>query len=1563
MADPLRLLFELDVDSRSGTAGLLRFRKEIASTVEATRRAVSQPLQSLNTTNTTAATKSSIVAANKGILDSQREVNRQIGAMWAAREKDQSMSLKKQSDTDRAFAAKQISNAQQVEKQIAQAFRGRDSQLAKAEKQSLKESEDALAKYQASRLNAIRKAEKEGEAAVKASNAAKDKAAKQSSDNFVKLQKQTAAAAVKANKQATADKIRAFKDEERAAIASGKAQERAAQQAARAVATAFRGIGPGLQSLGRTLSIGITAPLVALGAASLKSAKDLDANVNTLKAFTGSAEAAERRLAELIKTARGTPGLTTNLALTLDAQLRTAKVVQETIDRVLPAIGRLNAVSKLPDVGRFTQNLVQLVTQNFEKQDLKELVGQSPIAGQLITEIFNVDSPTNAKAIRESAKRLGINSVDAFFKAFSDAAQRNQGLASVTESIGTRFDKLVDRVQLALRPLGLAIINAIEPFVEPVAQLIERLAGSFNALPESLKAFTVVAGGVAAALGPVLFLIGGLLQSVGQIVPALVTLNAIGLLPTLTNLRLIGQVMIGTASLAAGATATAVVAAAGWIALAAALGLAAFAIYRLVTAEKELAKVSTEQVKSTSNEVKSLHEQLTFINGLRGGVASTATEQEKLRRIYASLNPEARARVDSIKDETGRLGELRTELQRLLTLRTEEQRIQAATLSANLAQTVRQADDTEAAIERSTQRINELSRAREALERNARPLSRAQIEALRLPDLFGQTQDQQLQLLERRIQSLIKLQGELRSEADKLNGTAREQSETLKALAEQTGLSERQILVQARAMGLLKTDVDAALQSINAFRAEQGQLATSTATGTERIDEQTESLKALKRALKEAEIATQARSAATRRAFEDDKITSSEATARLINDARELAAAQIKEIDAGLQARRSELEGADADTAEKLRDEIGDLELKRTQILSETGTQIEDLRAEQRRREREGETEHQSTLIEIRRASAETQIDDLRDRIEREESFRLNGERQIVLIERRVTQEEETEIRRRLDLVATGTEERRRLEDELTKFVADKARQRAEQARRLAKAELDTALLPVRRQGLHEGAESAGDAGVISRLRSLADEGRAGIEATERQIGAIIDNGFARKIKRLKDEITIRQQHNQDVSELNAELRTLEQERQNAAEETDRAIERGREDDLDRARSYRERLASIYGGIAEVIFELRGRVIDALRRGLAPERQIIDEENKLAVAREQLRHTEVAGEIQGNIDRLEALQKKRELNAQELKELRAHREALKAENDLNKSNQEEIERQRKTDIERADPTSGRSLLGDVFADTAEKTGSTLEGLAVTAGSIFADLSAQAGNFATILTSVFSQLGEAVGTVVENFIKFGNAGVGFKKFAVDVIASVAKMAIVKSVFEFAEAAAMYALFWFTGNPKFAKSGSEHLLAGAAYALVGGVAAGIGRATAGSSFRDNQGSASAAVNGGDAEPRNRTFAGTSNAVESSMRAAQDGSGGSGGSIIGRLFARVESLQQQNMDMQRQQMLLQGQTAQALSRIQSMPHGQALAIGASENPAAVGRAVLNHSNSDGDFNEQLQRNLGFA
>jgi hypothetical protein len=71
----------------------------------------------------------------------------------------------------------------------------------------------------------------------------------------------------------------------------------------------------------------------------------------------------------------------------------------------------------------------------------------------------------------------------------------------------------------------------------------------------------------------------------------------------------------------------------------------------------------------------------------------------------------------------------------------------------------------------------------------------------------------------------------------------------------------------------------------------------------------------------------------------------------------------------------------------------------------------------------------------------------------------------------------------------------------------------------------------------------------------------------------------------------------------------------------------------------------------------------------------------------------------------------------------------------------------------------------------------------------------------------------------------------------------------------------------------------------------------------------------------------------------------------------------LQQQNLEVQRQQQLHNAQVAEVLTRMKTARAGDVVTMGASDARQAIGVAVIDHSNASGDFNETLQRNLGFA
>lgn len=172
----------------------------------------------------------------------------------------------------------------------------------------------------------------------------------------------------------------------------------------------------------------------------------------------------------------------------------------------------------------------------------------------------------------------------------------------------------------------------------------------------------------------------------------------------------------------------------------------------------------------------------------------------------------------------------------------------------------------------------------------------------------------------------------------------------------------------------------------------------------------------------------------------------------------------------------------------------------------------------------------------------------------------------------------------------------------------------------------------------------------------------------------------------------------------------------------------------------------------------------------------------------------------------------------------------------------EAQRDARVRDEREDPTSGRSMFGDIFADLKEGGASDIVAFGGTVTDVLGGLSEQAGNFKTIMSSAFGALAQGVGQTVKNFILLGSAGGSFRKFAAEVIASVASMAAVKAVFELAEGIA--SLFFAP------QKAAAHFLAAKIYGSIALIAGIAGRGLAGNSFA--AGGAGAGVPQGGATP---------------------------------------------------------------------------------------------------------------
>jgi hypothetical protein len=239
--------------------------------------------------------------------------------------------------------------------------------------------------------------------------------------------------------------------------------------AARQAASAF-------SSAGQKLTIGLSLPLAGLGAAALKAAADIDKSRQTLAALTGSVDAANRKLTELRQLAQTSPGVTTAFAADLFAQFKAVGgIADQTINRVIQSIGRLNSVFTLQDPKQFARNIQQIFTQGFERADIKEALGQVPIFEQLLEQAFGTKDAAKLRALKEAGK-LTINQ---FVDGLSTAITTDPRFANVQESILSRFQKTKDEILVALAPLGESILRTLTPVLERVIPKVLEMLDAF----------------------------------------------------------------------------------------------------------------------------------------------------------------------------------------------------------------------------------------------------------------------------------------------------------------------------------------------------------------------------------------------------------------------------------------------------------------------------------------------------------------------------------------------------------------------------------------------------------------------------------------------------------------------------------------------------------------------------------------------------------------------------------------------------------------------------------------------------------------------------------------------------------------------------------------------------------------------------------------------------------------------------------------------------------------------------------------------------------------------------
>jgi len=279
-------------------------------------------------------------------------------------------------------------------------------------------------------------------------------------------------------------------------------------------------IARGMARAGRTLTMGITLPIVGLGAAAIKSAADLELQSAAFETMLGSAEDAALMIQRLTDMAAMTPFQMTDLA----DGTKTLLAFGVEADNVLPVLKELGDIS-LGD----SQRLGQLALVYGQVQSAGRLMGQDLL--QLINVGFNplqIISEQTGETMAELKDRMSEGAISAeevaqaFTLATSEGGLFFGGMERASQTLAGKFSTLKDNVAILGRSFAEILLPSLKNIVDAATDMVQRWAE----MDTGTRRTILVVSGLAAAVGPLLIMLSKLPAIIGGIKAALALLAA-----------------------------------------------------------------------------------------------------------------------------------------------------------------------------------------------------------------------------------------------------------------------------------------------------------------------------------------------------------------------------------------------------------------------------------------------------------------------------------------------------------------------------------------------------------------------------------------------------------------------------------------------------------------------------------------------------------------------------------------------------------------------------------------------------------------------------------------------------------------------------------------------------------------------------------------------------------------------------------------------------------------------------------------------------------------------------
>ncbi len=257
-------------------------------------------------------------------------------------------------------------------------------------------------------------------------------------------------------------------------------------------------------SIGKTLSLAITAPLLLIGTAAVKSASDIETLQASFSVLLGDGAKATKLLAEIKQFAGVTPFETKDLA-------ESAKILLQfgiNSEAILPTLKTLGDIS-LGD----SEKLKQLSLVFGQITSTGRLMGQDLL--QLINAGFNPLSEISKKTgesiatLKDRMEKGGIGALEVA-EAFKSATAAGGQFYEGTKKLGETFAGKLSTLKDDATTLAMSFAELLLPTLKNLVKSLSDAVSWFTNLDQPTKEMILQMGLVAASIGPLIGIVGSL---------------------------------------------------------------------------------------------------------------------------------------------------------------------------------------------------------------------------------------------------------------------------------------------------------------------------------------------------------------------------------------------------------------------------------------------------------------------------------------------------------------------------------------------------------------------------------------------------------------------------------------------------------------------------------------------------------------------------------------------------------------------------------------------------------------------------------------------------------------------------------------------------------------------------------------------------------------------------------------------------------------------------------------------------------------------------------------------